>query len=250
MFRKRLIPVLLIKGGALVKSLRFGDHRYIGDPVNAVRLFSDMGADELIVLDVEARSAKRTIDPALLNDIVQEATMPLNVGGGVRSLYQIHELIAAGCEKVVISSEAVVDPDFVRRAVLEFGSSTIGVCLDVRERANGQPLVWSDNATRASTFEPHHLAKLMEEQGVGEIIIQSIDRDGTMGGFDLDLVQSLAELVAVPVVALGGAANAEDCRRLCSDSVVSAAASGSAFVYHRRRGAVLVSYPAPPSRAC
>jgi cyclase len=250
MFRKRLIPVLLIKRGALVKSLRFRDHSYVGDPVNAVRIFSALEADELIVLDLDARAEGRTIDRALLADIAAEATMPLSVGGGVRSLYQIHELVAAGCEKVVIASEAVANPDFVYKAVREFGSSTITVCIDVRADANGQERVWSDNAGHASRFDPLHFARLMEEQGAGEIVVQSIERDGSMVGYDLDLVRWIADAVAVPVVALAGAADVEQCQQVCRVTGASAAAAGSAFVYFRKRGEVLIMYPPREQRAC
>ena len=249
MFRKRLIPVLLIKDGALVKSRRFADHGYVGDPVNAVRIFGELEADELMVLDIDARAAGRTIDPVLLRDIAAEATMPLSVGGGVRALYQIHELVAGGCEKVVIASQAVADPDFVHLAAREFGSSTISVCIDVRRSAKGHTEVWSENATRASGFTPLHFARLMEEQGAGEIVVQSIDRDGAMQGYDLDLVRRIAEAVAIPVVALAGAASAEDCRQVCAATAASAAASGSAFVYFRQRGAVLINYPPVELRA-
>ncbi|HVR91092.1 MAG TPA: HisA/HisF-related TIM barrel protein [Novosphingobium sp.] len=250
MFRKRLIPVLLIKGGALVKSLRFRDHHYVGDPVNAVRIFSELEADELIVLDIDARAAGRTIDPALLRDIAGEATMPLSVGGGLRSLYQIHELVAAGCEKVVIATEAVANPDFVYKAVREFGSSTIAVCIDVRADTLGHRRVWSDNAGRASRFAPLHFARLMEEQGAGEILLQSIDLDGSMAGYDLNLTRMVADAVTVPVIALAGAGDADDCRRICEISNASAAAAGSAFVYYRNRGEVLITYPAKAGRPC
>ena len=250
MFRKRLIPVLLIKGGALVKSLRFRDHCYVGDPVNAVRIFSAFEADELIVLDLDARAEGRTIDPGLLADIAAEATMPLSIGGGVRSLYQIHELVAAGCEKVVIASEAVANPDFVYKAVREFGSSTITVCIDVRVDSHGEERVWSDGAGQVSRFDPLHFAKLMEEQGAGEIIIQSIDRDGTMAGYDLDLVRWVADAVAVPVVALAGADDLEQCLEVCRATGASAAAAGSAFVFFRKRSEVLITYPPRELRAC
>ena len=250
MFRKRLTPGLLVKGGALVKSRRFRDHGYVGDPLNAVRIFSAFEADELIVLDIDARAQDQTIDPGLLRDIAAEATMPLCVGGGVRHLYQIHELVAAGCERVVISSEAVADPDFVYQAWREFGSATISVCIDVRANAQGEERVWSENARHASRFDPLHFARLMEEQGAGELIVQSIDRDGTMRGYDRDLTRWIAAAVAIPVVALGGAADAGDCVELCRDSDASAAAAGSAFVYYRQRGAVLINYPTAEQRPC
>ena len=149
-YRPRLIPVLLIKGKVLVKSVRFRAHAYIGDPVNAVRLFNDLRADELVVLDIDAYRERRTIDPQLLRDIAEEATMPLSIGGGIRQLDDIRQLISAGAEKVVIGSHAVDEPSFVPDSALELGPSAVSVCLDVRKRLLGPEQVCSRNGTRAS----------------------------------------------------------------------------------------------------
>lgn len=248
MYRRRLIPVLLLQGSALVKSLRFKKHAYVGDPVNATRIFSYFNADELIVLDILASREDRILGKAMLADIAAEARMPLSVGGGIRSLSHIQELISAGVEKVVIGTHAVERPSFVREAALEFGSSAVSVCIDAKRSLLGKEQVRCLNGTRRSRTTPAQFAQQMEEQGAGEIIIQSIDRDGCMIGYDIGLVRAVAESVAVPVVALGGAGNVGDFREVLQEGKASAAAAGSAFVYLKRRGAVLINYPPPEDR--
>ncbi|MGQ0559929.1 MAG: HisA/HisF-related TIM barrel protein [Sphingosinicella sp.] len=247
MFRPRLIALILLKGGVAVKSLQFGDHLYVGDPINAIRLFNSFEADELLLLDIDARGERRIIAPELLRDIAEEAMMPFGIGGGISSLGHIETLVAAGCEKVVIGSQAVAGPDFVARAAAEFGSSTISVCIDVRDGRCGKT-VCSENGSRNSGLEPAAFARMMEDKGAGEIIVQSIDRDGTMAGYDLELVHAVSAAVAIPVVALGGAGGTGHFREACRDAHASAAAAGSAFVFLGKRGSVLINYPEPAER--
>jgi cyclase len=243
MFRHRTIPVLLVSNGALVKTLRFREPIYLGDPLNAVKIFGEMEADELVLLGIQGQP----IPMELLLDVAAEATMPLAVGGGIRKLSQIAEVISAGAERVVIGTEAVVQQDFVRRAVAEFGSSTIAVCLDVAPGRSGEQRVWHSGGTQETELEPVQLAKRLEEQGVGEIIVQSISRDGSMVGYDMELLRLVSDAVTVPVVALGGAGCAADLAA-AQDEANVAAAAGSMFVFHRKRGAVLISYPSTRDR--
>ena len=243
MFRPRVIPVLLLKDRALVKSIQFKDHRYIGDPLNATRIFNERKADELIFLDIGASHYDRTIYPDLVRNIGEEACMPFAVGGGVRSLSDIETLIKEGAEKVVINTHAGLEPEFVRSASDAFGSTTIVVCIDVKAKTLKGRRAWILSGSRATSYEPIEFARRMEDNGVGELIVQSIERDGTMSGYDIELIRSVSSAVSVPVVALGGAGSNEDLREAYRDGHASALAAGSLFVYQSKRRGVLINYP-------
>jgi cyclase len=244
MFRPRIIPVLLLKTSGLVKSVRFRDHRYIGDPINAVRIFNELAADELVFLDIDATREGRSISLNFVRDVGEEASMPFSVGGGIRRLDDIRDVIKAGAEKVVIGSQAAREPDFVRRAADEFGSSTIVVCIDVKTSYFKGKRVWCVNGTRPTQHSPVEFAELVTRSGAGEIILQSIDRDGTMKGYDIELIGSVASKVEVPVVALGGAGKKQDLISAYTDGNANALAAGSLFVYKDRKRGVLINYPA------
>ncbi len=243
MFRPRVIPVLLLKGSSLVKSQAFKKYRYIGDPINAVRIFNEHEADELVFLDILASKEKRSVPLQFVKDVGAEANMPFAVGGGIRSLEQIREIISAGAEKVVINTYAVENPDFISQAARTFGSSTITVCIDAKKKFLSGLKAWTQAGSRASKYTPVELAKLLEERGAGELIIQSIPNDGLMEGYDRQLVREISESVAIPVVALGGAGKLDhlvDCYR---EGYASGLAAGSLFVYHGPRRGVLINYP-------
>jgi len=243
MFRPRIIPVLLLNDNHLVKSKRFKDYRYIGDPINAVRIFNELMADELVILDIAATKNNRVISLDLVKDIGEEANMPFCVGGGIRELSQIREIISAGAEKVIIGSYAVVNPDFIREAANEFGSSTITVCIDVKKKMFGKEQTWTVNGSKASGFDPLEFAQLMESYGAGEIIIQSIDNDGEMMGYDLKLIRRITERISIPVVALGGAGSVDDLKKAYSEAYATGLAAGSLFVYYGPNKGVLINYP-------
>lgn len=243
MFRPRIIPVLLLKEKGLVKSVQFKDHKYIGDPINAVRIFNDLKADELVFLDILATKEKRAVSLDFVRRVGDEANMPFAVGGGIRTLKDIKSIINAGAEKAVINSYAVENPDFIKEASDEFGSSTIVVSIDVKKKFLGKKQVYTFGGAKGTGILPVNWAKLMEEKGAGEIIINSIERDGTMEGYDLNLIRDIAEAVTIPVVALGGAGRTEDFRNAVQESCASAVAAGSLFVFHGPRKAVLINYP-------
>jgi imidazole glycerol-phosphate synthase subunit HisF len=243
MFRPRIIPVLLLKGKGLVKTIQFRNPRYIGDPINAVRIFNDLKADELVFLDILASKEGRTISLEFVKNVGEEASMPFAVGGGIRTSDQIREILHAGAEKVVINTEAALHPDFIRQASETFGSSTIAVCLDVKKKRFGKEQTWILNGSKATGFSPADFGQLMEEKGAGEIIIQSIENDGMMNGYDIGLICKVSEAVTIPVVALGGAGSLADFAAAVQDGYASAVAAGSLFVYHGERRAVLVNYP-------
>lgn len=243
MFRPRIIPVLLLKGKGLVKTTQFKHPRYIGDPINAVRLFNDLKADELVFLDILSSRENRVISLDFVRNVGEEANMPFSVGGGIKTVGQIREILHEGAEKVVINTEAALNPGLIRQAADLFGSSSITVCIDVQKGWRGRLQTKILSGSKASGSDPVDFARLMEKQGAGELIIQSIDKDGTMGGYDIDLVRRISEAVTIPVVALGGAGIPEDMKKVFTEGHASAMAAGSMFVYHGPRKAVLVNYP-------
>lgn len=243
MFRPRIIPVLLLKDQALVKSVRFKSHKYLGDPINAVRIFNDLKADELVFLDIQASAENRLISLDFIRNVGEEAYMPFSVGGGIKSLADIKNVITAGAEKVVISAQAGRDPDFIKHASDEFGSSTIVVCIDVKKKFLSGERTWLLNGTRLMPYTPVSFAQLMESNGAGELIIQSIEKDGTMEGYDIELTRSISIAVNIPVVALGGAGVKEDLVQGYRNGRASALAAGSMFVYQDKRRGVLINYP-------
>ncbi len=244
MFRPRLIPALTLKDKGLVKTIRFDKRRprYIGDPINAVKIFNDLGTDELLFLDITATQENRCISSELIRKIGDEAYMPFGAGGGIRTLEQISDIIAAGAEKVVISSASASNPGLIREASQKFGNQSIVVCMDVKKNFWGQYYVYTNGGNSNTRTNPSEYARRMQELGAGEIIVHSIDLDGTMKGYDLDLISSVSESVDIPVVALGGAGNTSHFREVFNLTGVSASA-GSYFVYHGSRNAVLINYP-------
>ncbi|GMV08159.1 MAG: imidazole glycerol phosphate synthase subunit HisF [Gemmatimonadota bacterium] len=242
MFRPRVIPVLLLKGKALVKTRRFRDPTYIGDPVNAVRIFNELKADELVFLDVLASREGRTVPLDFVRRVGEEAAMPFAVGGGIRTVEEIRAVLGAGAEKVVLNTHAATHPDFIREAADAFGSSTIVVCMDVKSRF-GRLRTWIRGGTRATGHTPEAFAHLAEEMGAGELVVQSMARDGTMEGYDLELVARVSRAVTIPVVALGGAGSVEDLRRGWLEGHASGLAAGSLFVYQGKQRGVLINYP-------
>lgn len=243
MFRPRVIPVLLLKNLGLVKSKVFKDFRYIGDPINAVKIFNDLRADELVFLDITASSEKRLISLEFVKNIGEEANMPFAVGGGIRTVEDIRKIISAGAEKVVINSYAVENPNFIKEASETFGSSTICVCIDVKKKLFGKEQIWTLNGTKSAGYSPVDFARLMEEKGAGEIIIQSIEKDGSMSGYDLELIKKVSEAVTIPVVALGGAGNLQHLKEAYLKGYANGLAAGSMFVYQGSKHGVLINYP-------
>lgn len=246
MFRPRIIPVLLLKDKGLVKTVQFKHPRYIGDPINAVRIFNDLKADELVFLDILASRENRVISLDFVRNVGEEANMPFSVGGGINSVELIRDILHVGAEKAVINTAAALNPVFIKQAADLFGSSSITVCIDVRKTWRGRVQTRIYGGSKTTDQDPVDFALLMEKQGAGELIFQSIDKDGTMEGYDIDLVRSISEAVSIPVVALGGAENSEDMKKVFTEGHASAMAAGSMFVYHGPRNAVLVNYPTKP----
>jgi cyclase len=243
LYRPRIIPVLLLKNLGLVKSVRFNKHRYIGDPINAVKIFNDKKADELVFLDINASKENRLISLEFVHKVGDEANMPFAVGGGIKTIKDIRSILENGAEKVVINTTAFINPEFIKEAVNAFGSSTIVVCLDVKKNLYGKYQLVYRHGEKKAKDNLLKFAQKMEEFGAGEIIIQSIGRDGTYEGYDIELIKLISRAVTVPVVALGGASKYDDFTLAVNEGFASAVAAGSLFVYHGPRRAVLISFP-------
>jgi cyclase len=242
-FRPRVIPVLLLQNQGLVKTEKFKKPTYIGDPINAVQIFNDLQADEIVFLDIDASKNQALIDINFVREVGEEANMPFTVGGGIRSIEAIRDIILAGAERVIIGNYALENPDFIKEAALAFGSSTIAVCIDVKKNLFGKQKVYSLNGKKSWNYSPIDFAQLMEQKGAGELIVQSIDNDGSMTGYDLDLIHTIASAVTIPVIALGGAGEINHLKKAFHEAYASGVAAGSLFVFQNKSKGVLINYP-------
>jgi imidazole glycerol-phosphate synthase subunit HisF len=240
----RIIPCLLLHQGGLYKTIRFKKSRYIGDPINAVKIFNEKEADELLIVDIDATVAGRPPCFDAVKDIVSEAFMPVGYGGGISSLKEMETLFSCGVEKVSISAAALENPNLINLAVRNFGSQSVVVTIDV-----GRPMfsrcysVYSHNAKRRWPLTPESWLARVEALGAGEVVVNNIDRDGTMDGYDHELLRRLTDVSTIPIIALGGASDYADMERAIVESNASAAAAGSLFVYRGKGQGVLINYP-------
>ena len=240
--RPRIIPVLLMDDRDLIKTVNFKDRTYLGDPVNAVKIFNRKGIDELALLDIGATRNNREPDFDILKDIASEAFMPLACGGGITNLEQIHELLAIGYEKVVLNTVLVKKPELIKKSAEAFGSQSIVASIDAK-KVDGKYKCCICDGTKVIDKTPIEMAKEAERLGAGEIIINSVDRDGMMQGYDNELVRNVVDAVKVPVVAVGGAGGIKDLKNVIENGHAHAAAGGSMFVYYGRLKAVLITAP-------
>ncbi len=242
MIRPRVIPALLLKGQGLVKTVRFKEPRYLGDPINIVRIFNDKEVDELIFLDITATNENRRPSFEMLGKITSECFMPLGYGGGIRTLEDVRQLLGLGVEKVILNTAAVERPDFVSEAADYAGSQAVVISMDVKRSLLGKYEVFTRSGRQATGLDPVRHAQEMERRGAGELFVNSIDRDGTMQGYDLDLIRRVAEAVSIPVIACGGAGTIQHLAEAIRAGA-SAAAAGSMFVFQGPLRGVLISYP-------
>jgi len=242
MFRPRVIPCLLLKDKGLVKTIKFKDSTYIGDPMNAVKIFNDAKADELVFLDITATNEGRIPDIEVIRNIGEEAFMPFAVGGGISNIEQVGNLINAGAEKVIINTAAIENPSFISEIADIFGRQSIIVSIDVKS-TNGTYIIVTNSGKKEHKIDLIETVKLMERSGAGEILINSIDRDGTQEGFDLELIKMVSKSVQIPVIAIGGAGKYDDLSSAVKEGTASAVAAGSLFVFIGRKRAVLINYP-------
>jgi imidazole glycerol-phosphate synthase subunit HisF len=243
MLRPRITPCLLIHEGGLVKTTRFRDPKYVGDPINAVKIFNEKEADELIVLDIDATVHGAEPNFRLIAQFAAECRMPLCYGGGVRTAEQAKRIIGLGVEKVAISAAALADPSLITRIAEGVGRQSVVVVLDVKSKTFGGYEVFTHNGRKATGRSPVELARAAAEAGAGEIVVNSIDQDGTMKGYDLKLARAVREAVNVPMTLLGGAGSLDDFASLLRACGVVGASAGSFFVFKGAYRAVLISYP-------
>lgn len=246
MLRPRVIPCLLVHKGGLVKTQSFAAPKYVGDPINAVKIFNEKEADELIVLDIDASRTGAEPDYGLIAKLAAECRMPLCYGGGIRTAEQAARIIDLGVEKVSISSAAVEQPRLLGEIASAIGRQSVVAVMDLRRRsglfAKGYELC-THNATRALKLDPFEFVRTLQDAGAGEIVVNSVDRDGQMKGYDLELARRMREQVQVPLTLLGGAGSLEHMRELIQECGVVGAAAGSLFVFKGSYRAVLISYP-------
>jgi len=244
MLRSRVIPSLLLRDGGLVKTVRFANPKYVGDPLNAVRIFNEKEVDELIISDISATVDQREPDYRLISQIASQCRMPLCYSGGITSLDQIQRIIGLGVEKVGIGSAAISNPHLLEEASACVGSQSIVGILDVKKSGLfSRYQVVSHNSKRQSGFSPADLALKYQSLGAGEILLVSVDRDGTMHGYDHTLIKLVRDAVSVPLSVLGGASSLQDIRELVTRYGLIGAAAGSLFVFKGKYRAVLIQYP-------
>lgn len=243
MLRTRVIPTLLLRGSGLVKTQKFRDPKYVGDPINAIKIFNDKEVDELILLDIAASREGRGPAFSTIEDIASECFMPVAYGGGITTVDEIRRILKTGVEKVVINTAALANPQLVLAAAREFGSQAVIASIDVKRRLLGRYEVYADGGTKATGRDPVEWAKEMESSGAGEIVLNAIERDGTMKGYDIDLLSRVAAAVQVPVIASGGAGSVADFGQAVKEAGVAAVAAGAMFVFHGPHRAVLITYP-------
>ena len=243
MLRPRITPCLLISDGGLVKTVGFASPKYVGDPINAVKIFNEKEADELIVLDIDATAQSRAPNERLISQFAVECRMPLCYGGGITTVEQVKRIIGLGVEKISLGAAAIATPSLITKTAREIGSQSVVVVLDVKKTPRGAYEVFTHNGSRATGLDPLAAARAAEQHGAGEILVNSIDRDGTMKGYDLDLAALVRTVTRLPMSVLGGAGSLADIAALLTRCGVIGAAAGSLFVFKGTLRAVLINYP-------
>jgi len=236
------MPCLLLKNSKLVKTIKFKNPNYVGDPVNAIKIYNEKEVDELIFLDITATLEKKTPSFKTISEIASECFMPLTYGGGITNLEDMKTIFNLGVEKIAINSYGIDNPLFIEKASAKFGSQSIIVSIDVKKKLIGSYEVYSHSGTKGTGMDPLDWAKKVQDLGAGEILLTSIDKDGTMEGYDLTLIKRICDSVNIPVIVCGGAGNVEDFAKAV-DAGASAVAAGSIVVYHGSAQGVLINFP-------
>lgn len=244
MLRPRIIPCLLIHNGGLTKTVKFGTGKYVGDPINAVRIFNEKEVDELIVADIDATAQNREPNYAMIRNLAAECRMPLCYSGGVKTAEQVERIISLGVEKVALSSAAISNPDVISESARRVGNQSIVIVLDVKKVGLFRHYeIFTHNGTRKTGINPVEFAKKAESLGAGEIVVNSIDHDGEMQGYDEELINHVRKAVSCPLTVLGGAGAMADIENLFKRYSIIGAAAGSLFVFKGKYRAVLINYP-------
>jgi cyclase len=242
MNRVRIIPVILLKNGGLYKTVKFKNANYVGDPINTVKIFNEKEADELAVLDFSASADGRTIDFKKITEIAGEAFMPMSYGGGIKTYEEAKKIFDAGYEKVILNSVLFSNIGIIRQIGDVYGAQAVVGAIDIKKNLFGKYKVYSHSGTKSTGHDPIEWAVTLEKNGIGEILVNAIEKDGTWDGYDEAMIEKIAHAVSVPVIACGGAGNAEDFRKAVRAGA-SAVAAGSMFVYQKKGMGVLISFP-------
>jgi cyclase len=244
MLYPRIIPCLLVHNRGLVKTVKFKDPKYVGDPINAVKIFNEKEVDELIVVDIDASSHKNEPDYKMIENLAAECRMPFCYGGGIKTAEQARRIFSLGVEKIAISSVAVENPSIVTEMAMRVGNQSVVVVMDVRKKLlSGKYEIWTYNGTKNTGLNPMDFAIEVEKCGAGEIVLNSIDHDGEMKGYDLNIIRKIRDSVHIPMTVLGGAGSLDDISEVISEHGIIGAAAGSLFVFKGKYRAVLISYP-------
>lgn len=238
----RVIPCLLLSDGGLVKTYQFGDRKYVGDPINAIRIFNEKEVDELVVLDIDASKRGKAPDYALIEEFAAECFMPLCYGGGIRCLADAERLFALGVEKISVQSAAIDNPELITQIASRYGSQSLVVSVDIKHDWRKRPRVYHAATGKTLPVPLSEWLTAVVGRGAGEVLLNVVERDGTRRGYDLELIEEAANAVGVPVVAVGGAGSLVDLREAV-DAGASAVAAGSLFVFYGPHRAVLIRYP-------
>lgn len=241
--QKRIIPSLLLHKGGLYKTEKFKKPTYIGDPINAIKIFNEKEVDELMFLDIDASVENKDPNYKMIEDIASECFMPLCYGGGVKNLEQMKIIYSLGVEKISISSQAVINPQLIKEAANIFGNQSVVVTLDIKKDVWGNRKVFINNGKKNTKLNPIDFVKEVELLGAGEIVINSCDHDGVMKGFDIELLEQIKLNTKIPIIALGGAGNLNHIKHVFKTTNIDAVACGSMFVYQGPLKGVLISYP-------
>ena len=238
---KRIIPVLLIQDGGLVKGTKFKDYKFVGDPINAVKIFNEKEVDEICILDISATASGKGPDIGMIGEIASEAFMPLSYGGGITTLDQVEKIVKQGVEKLIFNTTIYKNLNLLEETSKRIGSSSSVVCIDVKKKFLGGYTVCVNNGTKDTGYNPVEYAKIVQDHGAGEIIVNSIDRDGTLSGLDLEIIKKISQNVSIPVIAAGGAGHYQHIKEALLHGA-DAVAAGAMFVFHGKHRAVLISY--------
>ena len=244
MLRPRIVPCLLVKNNGLVKTVGFDQSKYVGDPINAVRIFNEKEVDELIVVDIDATTQNREPNYAMIANLATECRMPLCYGGGVKTAEQVQKIVSLGVEKVALSAAAIRTPELISDTAARVGSQSVVVVMDVKKSGLFRSYeVFTHNGTKGTGLDPVQFAQHVEKLGAGELVVNSIDRDGEMKGYDLELISRVRAVISLPLTALGGAGSLQDIEGLIRKFGIIGAAAGSLFVFKGKYRAVLINYP-------
>jgi cyclase len=243
MLKPRVIPVLLLRNQGLVKTIKFDKHVYVGDPINAIKIFNEKEVDELIFLDIDASKNGTAPNYSMISQIATECFMPVCYGGGIKDIEMIRKILKLGIEKIAINTSALKSLEFVKNAVDTFGSSTIVVSIDVKKSLLGKHQIFDHKNKKTINTDLFEYINEIEQCGVGELLINSVDKDGTMTCYDISLIENITKQVKIPVIACGGASSFSDFKTAINIAKASAVGAGSIFVFHGKHKAVLITYP-------